>query len=50
MTDTLKLLSRQVPTILKPHLTIGFKDWEASRISGGEILRQGSQTDKVKYF
>lgn len=31
--DTLKLLSWQAPTILNPHLTVGFKDWEASRIT-----------------
>jgi len=30
---TLKILSWQAPTILNPHLTVGFKDWEASRIT-----------------
>jgi peptide/nickel transport system substrate-binding protein len=31
--DTLKLLSWQAPTILNPHLSTGFKDSEASRIT-----------------
>jgi len=31
--DQLKILSWQAPTILNPHLTTGFKDWEASRIT-----------------
>jgi peptide/nickel transport system substrate-binding protein len=31
--DTLKLLYWQAPTILNPHLSTGFKDWEASRIT-----------------
>jgi peptide/nickel transport system substrate-binding protein len=31
--DTLKLLSWQAPTTLNPHLTVGFKDWDASRIT-----------------
>ena len=30
---TLKLLSWQAPTILNPHLSTGFKDAEASRIT-----------------
>ncbi|MDY6782052.1 MAG: peptide ABC transporter substrate-binding protein [Cyanobacteriota bacterium] len=32
-TDTLKLLYWQAPTILNPHLSTGFKDAEASRIT-----------------
>jgi len=32
-TQTLKLLSWQAPTILNPHLSTGFKDSEASRIT-----------------
>ncbi|OKH17366.1 peptide ABC transporter substrate-binding protein [[Limnothrix rosea] IAM M-220] len=32
-TSTLKLLYWQAPTILNPHLSTGFKDWEASRIT-----------------
>ncbi len=32
-TDTLKLLYWQAPTILNPHLSTGFKDSEASRIT-----------------
>ena len=31
--DTLKILAWQAPTILNPHLSTGFKDGEASRIS-----------------
>ena len=31
--DTLKLLYWQAPTILNPHLSTGFKDAEASRIT-----------------
>ncbi|MGL5034536.1 MAG: peptide ABC transporter substrate-binding protein, partial [Microcystaceae cyanobacterium] len=31
--DTLKLLSWQAPTILNPHLSTGFKDGDASRIT-----------------
>ncbi|MFM7576353.1 MAG: peptide ABC transporter substrate-binding protein, partial [Microcystaceae cyanobacterium] len=31
--DTLKILSWQAPTILNPHLSTGFKDAEASRIT-----------------
>lgn len=31
--DTLRLLFWQAPTILNPHLTVGQKDWGASRIS-----------------
>ncbi|MGD1917422.1 MAG: peptide ABC transporter substrate-binding protein, partial [Pleurocapsa sp.] len=31
--STLKLLYWQAPTILNPHLSTGFKDAEASRIS-----------------
>ena len=31
--QTLKLLSWQAPTILNPHLSTGFKDAEASRIT-----------------
>ncbi len=32
-TTLLKLLYWQAPTILNPHLSTGFKDWEASRIT-----------------
>ena len=31
--NSLKLLYWQAPTILNPHLSTGFKDWEASRIT-----------------
>ena len=31
--DTLRLLFWQAPTILNPHLTVGQKDWGASRIT-----------------
>lgn len=32
-TSLLKMLYWQAPTILNPHLSTGFKDWEASRIT-----------------
>ena len=32
-TELLRLLYWQAPTILNPHLSTGFKDWEASRIT-----------------
>ena len=32
-TTLLKLLYWQAPTILNPHLSTGFKDWEAGRIT-----------------
>lgn len=31
--EVLRLLYWQAPTILNPHLSVGFKDWEASRIT-----------------
>ncbi|WP_017659853.1 peptide ABC transporter substrate-binding protein [Baaleninema simplex] len=31
--EVLRMLSWQAPTILNPHLSTGFKDWEASRVT-----------------
>ncbi|MCT7982247.1 peptide ABC transporter substrate-binding protein [Laspinema sp. A4] len=45
--EVLRLLYWQAPTILNPHLSIGFKDWEASRITLEPLATFNNQGDLI---
>jgi len=48
--DTLKLLYWQAPTILNPHLSTGFKDSEASRITLEPLASFNSQGEMIPFL
>jgi len=48
--DTLKLLYWQAPTILNPHLSIGLKDLEASRLTLEPLASYNSQGELVLFL
>ncbi|MBO9999063.1 MAG: peptide ABC transporter substrate-binding protein [Cyanobacteria bacterium SID2] len=45
--SVLRMLSWQAPTILNPHLSVGFKDWEASRITLEPLATYNSAGEMV---
>ncbi len=48
--ETLKLLSWQAPTILNPHLSTGFKDAEASRISLEPLASFNAEGEMIPFL
>ncbi|HAC66356.1 MAG TPA: peptide ABC transporter substrate-binding protein, partial [Cyanothece sp. UBA12306] len=48
--DTLKLLYWQAPTILNPHLSTGFKDSEASRITLEPLASYDNQGNLIPFL
>lgn len=48
--DTLRLLYWQAPTILNPHLSTGFKDYEASRITLEPLASYDQQGNLVLFL